>query len=205
VEVEAGYGLVVQDLKKLGQVTDMCQRNIGSSSHQSLDNKTTLWSSLTALQGTVLSVNTSLKGQAAQLGEISLQQMTLTQMVSTLEDTADYISSSVDSKVQLLEKDLRSVEQRMLKLLPLLHQLKGSRGSTISNSGDQYAQIHNRLDEFAQRLQDLQELVCDQMLAPTSTPRGPASVKVPVSPPPTLTPSSSELSEVMSQLRTVQT
>jgi len=216
VEVEAGYGLVVKDLQKLGQATIMCQQNIGShpisddkatiGSRPMSDDKATLWSSFTALQGTVLSATTSLTGHATQIGELSHQQTSLTQMVTALEDTTDYVSSSLDTEVHHLEKDLRAIEQRMLKLLPLLNHLKGSRGSGNTLPPDQSTQLKDRLDEYAQRLQVLQELVYDQALASTSTPRGSSAISVtPVNLPPSVTPPSTDLSEVLSQLRTVQT
>jgi hypothetical protein len=211
VEVKAGYGLLVQDLKKMGQVSTICQQNISSKTQPDSENRSTLWSSVSALQNTVASVSSTVTGQTTQLGELSHQQTTLAQVILNIEDTADHFSTSLGAKVQVIERDLRASEQRMLKLLPFLNHLKGDQGTITPALPDQTSQIQARLDEYGQRLQSIQELVYDKIIAASSTTGGaPTTVPpntptfVPPSPGPQVGTMSPNLSEVLAQLNAVK-
>jgi hypothetical protein len=211
VEVEAGYGLLVQDLKRLGHASALCQHQIGAKPQTDPEHKSTLWSSISNLQNTVVSVSTTVTGQASQLGDLSQQQTTLAPVITTLEDTADQVSTSLGAKVQVIERDLRATEQRMLKLLPFLNHLKASRGGTPTPS-DQSSLIQ-KVNELSQQFQSLQELVYDQVLASSPSANGPTATIPSATAAPSLIPPSPEsqvtafapsLSEVLAQLNTVQ-
>jgi hypothetical protein len=211
MEIESSYGMVVNDLQKLNQLSTNHQQEIGLKPDQESSTNSTLWSNIYALKTSVFSVSNSVAGHDSALGELYNNQTSLAQVVTTLEDSTDQISTSLGTKVLFIERDVRAVEQRLLKLLPLLTQLRQARVP----APDQPSQVQDQLDALTRRVQELHELVYDQVLvgaAPmgpspsTSTPAAGGPVLIPDSPGP-LTGSSSPVSlhEVMSQLLTVQT
>jgi len=206
VEVESGYGLVVQDLQKLQRALMICHQNIGNKTSSDGGVNPSLWSSVVELQSTVVMVSTSLTGQNSQLGEIENQQESLAQVVAALEDSSEQLSASLTPRVLTIERDLRATEQHLLKLLPLLNQIKQGRGSSPSENS---AGIRQSLNDLGVRLQDLQSLVYDQIInaTPPHVPPSPIATTQSafIPPSPTATPhSDGSSSEVMSQLQALQ-
>jgi hypothetical protein len=79
-----------------------CNQNTGDNPEESETVSSTLWASVTALRTTVVSVPTLVSGQDTKLGE----QKLLAQVVSTLEETTEQLSSTIVSKVVTIERDL---------------------------------------------------------------------------------------------------
>jgi len=215
MEVESGYGLVVQDLQKLNHALPLCHQSIGSQPSMNNGDNPSLWSSIVELQSTVMTVSTALTGQDGKLGDVVHQQESLSHIVSTLEDSTDTLTATLTTRLSTVERDLKATENRLLKLLPLLHQLRQAKGSSPTDSAPV---IQQRLDELSTRLQDLQELTYDQILNTSTTgstlPTGrpvPSSSAAAALAPVVIPPSPSApvdthggTSEVMSQLRALQ-
>jgi hypothetical protein len=122
-EVEAGYGLVVQDLQRLQSIFQEQSAIVGSP--VALDGKTppTVWDGLHVIHETVSSVASAVQAQANSIDALAVDQTNLTHSVLALESQAD-ASTSLSDEVSRLTVDLRALENRVLRLVPLLNQLR---------------------------------------------------------------------------------
>jgi hypothetical protein len=175
-EVEAGYGLVVEDLQKLQKICQGQSAIVGSP--LTLDGETppTLWDGLHAVHETVTGVASAVQVQAQSIDALSANQTHLTHSVLALESQADE-STGLADVVSRLTMDLRALENRVLRLVPLLNQLRRNQPSTgipaldVDSHLVLAAKVENceqLLQSFRQTLTDLQDRPNDHIQGTSS-------------------------------------
>jgi len=124
-EVEACCGLMVQDIKKLQFLSKSLQSSVGDQpSVPGATSASSLWQCVSGLQELLARQSSSLQPHEINLASLSSNQEHLSLLVSSLEPSLD--SSHLCSKGATVQQDLQALEQRVLRLLPILQQL--SRG-----------------------------------------------------------------------------
>jgi hypothetical protein len=169
-EVESGYSLIVQDLQKMHHLVLDQAAALGAPAISRNETTSSAWDKINQVQQSVASVASSIQAQAATLEHLSEEQNNLTQSVIALESTAEDAQSSLSDKVTGLTIDLRALENRVLRLVPLLSQLK--RGAT---SGPSTTSLDGgRLKACEETITILKGIVTDiQTQNPTNLPSGP--------------------------------
>jgi hypothetical protein len=66
----------------------------------------------------------SLLSQATQIGTVTQQQTCLAQSITAIEANTDQLTLTVPDRLTNMDRDIRALEQRLLKLLPILTQLR---------------------------------------------------------------------------------
>jgi hypothetical protein len=69
-------------------------------------------------------VSTAIQDYTTHLTFLGNQQESLSQAIHTVEQSSDDSASTLTSKLSSVELDLRTLEQRFLKLVPILQHLK---------------------------------------------------------------------------------
>jgi hypothetical protein len=123
-EVEAGYGILVHDIQSIQQVTQSLRSFIGDPLPINGINASSVWAGVASLHETISLLGTSIQEQTSHIASLGSKQEVLSHLLSSLELSQDESSTSVMTKVHTLESDLRALEQRFLKLLPILSQLR---------------------------------------------------------------------------------
>jgi len=136
-EVESGYSLLVQDLKNLQSVTQDQVQALGHPVDIAGCIPESVWQGLSVIQETVQEATSNIHAQASSLNALAVDQTAITHSVLALEGQAEEISASMDTQVASLTSDLRALESRVLRLVPLLTQLKrGPAPNSAVPSGD---------------------------------------------------------------------
>lgn len=198
-EVEAGYGLLVQDLQKLYQTSLDCSQAIGDKNQSGLPPAPDLWKGLGILHESLSSVSSSLMGHAQQLGTVSQQQTCLAQSVSHLEVTTDQLNVAIPERLTIMDRDMRALEQRLLKLLPFLAQLKNR-----SVPQPVAPNLSQRLADCESQLHTLHELLSDHLINSSPPPTTPSIPVVQLSPGVGTTELSAQLKELQTQMKQLQ-
>jgi len=131
-EVESGYGLLVKDLQKVHQLVLAQASALGAPTTTDTQAMGSVWDGINQMQQSVASVTATVQHQAESLGQLAEDHQTLTQSVIALESAAEDGQVSLSDKVSAISMDVRALENRMLRLIPVLNQLK--RGNTVSVS-----------------------------------------------------------------------
>ena len=163
-EIESGYGLVVQDLQKLQFVSQGQTEMVGSPVPIDGDTPKTVWEGLRTVHESVSSVASAVAVQASSLDALAADQTNLMHSVLALESQAD-AALSLPDVVSRLTVDLRALENRVIRLLPVLNQLKrGSSPATLPSAPDinqalalKVEACEQMLSSFRQTLTDLQD------------------------------------------------
>jgi len=118
-EVESGYSLVVQELQKLHAASQSQSQTVGQPVKLAGEVPESLWHGLSVVHDSVSAVALSVKAQSSSIEALANDQNHLTHSVLALESQAEDISLSVASQVAALTTDLRALEGRVLRLVPL--------------------------------------------------------------------------------------
>jgi hypothetical protein len=154
-EVETGYGLVVKDLQKLHCFAVGQAGHLGTPVALGEQTPDTVWMGL-------LQVHQTVNTQAETLATLSTDQAHLTHSVLALETTTDDINTSISDKVTTLTTDLCALESRVLRLVPMLAQLKCHSFTPIaplSQATPQLEQFGTRLGACEQSVSFLKDMV----------------------------------------------
>jgi len=134
IEVESGYSLVAQDLQKLHAASQSQSQTVGQPVELVGEVPESLWHGLSVVHDSVSAVASSVKAQSSSIEALADDQNHLTHSVLALESQAEDISLSVASQVAALTTDLRALEGRVLRLVPLLtHLKKGNPPQSMAN------------------------------------------------------------------------
>jgi len=136
-EVESGYSLLVQDLQNLQSVTQSQAQALGRPVDVAGHIPESVWQGLSEIQETVLEVSSNIQAQASSIDALAADQTNITHSVLAIEGQAEEISASMETQVASWTVDLRALEGQVLRLVPLLAQLKRGTPPTLSvPSGD---------------------------------------------------------------------
>jgi len=137
IEVESGYSLLVQDLQNLQSVTQSQAQALGRPVDVAGHIPESVWQGLSEIQETVLEVSSNIQAQASSIDALAADQTNITHSVLAIEGQAEEISASMETQVASWTVDLRALEGQVLRLVPLLAQLKRGTPPTLSvPSGD---------------------------------------------------------------------
>jgi len=202
-EVEAGYGLLVQDFRKLSTNLLECSQAIGDKEQGIEVTAPTLWTGLHRLRNSLESLAGSLDGHDKQIATITQQHTCLSHNVTLLKTTTDQLSSEVPERITTIERDLRGLEQRLLKLLPILAQLKHKNMTPTPTFLP--PNLTQRIADCETQIHTLHELVSDNILNPTTGPSPQLNTHV-VPPSPTVNSSdlSAQFKELQAQMKQLQ-
>lgn len=161
-EVEAGYGLLVQDLQRVHQFAQSLRTTIGSPVTVNGSIPSSVWGGVALVHE---QVSTAIQDYTTHFTFLGNQQDSLTQVIHTVEQSTEDVATTLTSKLSAVELDLRHLEQRFLKLVPVLHQLKrgGSNVSAHTTAGSDITQFDTRFKEIELSVKSLREIVLDQM------------------------------------------
>lgn len=122
-EVKSGYSLLVQDLKRLHSMAQTQTLQIGQPVKLAGKVPESLWQGLLLVQESVSSMSVAVQAQAMSIDTMAGDQNHITHSMLALELRAEDISSSITAQINSLTGDLRALEGRVLRLVPLLTQL----------------------------------------------------------------------------------
>jgi hypothetical protein len=196
-EVESGYGMIVKDLQKLHQVAESQAINLGTPVALGEQMPDSVWKGLSQVHQTVTSVSSDMHHQATNIAALSTNQTHLTQSVITLETTTEDINTSLSGKVSTLTIDLRALEARILRLVPVLAQLR--RNSSTPNTPIQ-APVSPQLEQFGMRLGACEQSVSSLRNIVSALDGG----REPFAPPPSSSAIESQLKEIQVQMKQLQ-
>jgi hypothetical protein len=156
--------LVVQDLQKLQFVSQGQTEMVGSPVPIDGDTPKTVWEGLRTVHESVSSVASAVAVQASSLDALAADQTNLMHSVLALESQAD-AALSLSDIVSRLTVDLRALENWVIRLLPVLNQLKrGSSPATLLSAPNinqalalKVEACEQMLSSFRQTLTDLQD------------------------------------------------
>jgi hypothetical protein len=125
----------------------------------------------------VETVSATVQQQVTSVDHLPANQNILTQSVIALETSAEEVQATLSDKVTMLTSDVRALENRLLRLVPLLAQLKRGSGASsplILNNGvpDRF---QDRLETCEQTNSVLNDLVSTLQEEPTQTASMPSS------------------------------
>jgi predicted nucleic acid-binding Zn-ribbon protein len=159
-EVESGYGLLVQDLEKLHTVAQDQSQEIGTPVPLDGTLPLSLWKGLKLVHESVSTVASAVQTYATSLDALAMDQTQLSQSVLALETQAEELVLDVMDKVATLTVDLRALENRVLRLVPLLQTLKRSQSSSSPALGmDQGVLLTSKLEACEQSVKTLRQVV----------------------------------------------
>jgi hypothetical protein len=133
-EVEAGYGLLVQDLQRLHSVAQAHSTSMGQPEEFSGSAPESLWQGLSAVHESVTSVAATVQAQGNSIDTLAVDQSQFTHSMLALESQTEAISSSACTQIAALTLDLRALEGRFLRLVPILSQMKRGAPQTASSA-----------------------------------------------------------------------
>jgi hypothetical protein len=165
-EVESGYSLIVQDLQKMHRLILAQAASLGAPDSAPGNPVTSVWDGLSQVRHSVSAVSSTVQVQTATLEQLSEEQDTLTHSVIALETSAEDLQTSLSEKITSVTIDLRALENRVLRLVPLLSQLKrGNHTSVVTPT----SQVHDRLRACEDSVAILKSLVTDMQTSSATT------------------------------------
>jgi hypothetical protein len=122
--VEAGYGLLVQDLHKLHLLSSICLNAIGSPVDLNSAITSSVWQGISLVNHAVTAVSSPVAAHTTTIASMSDHQLYVTQSLTDLELSTEDTTATLLLKVSSCESNLHALESRVFKLIPLLTQLK---------------------------------------------------------------------------------
>jgi hypothetical protein len=166
-EVEAGYGVVVQDLQQLHLMSKGQSNVLGQP--VPLDGVTppSLWGGLQRVHESVSTVTSEIQAQAKAINSLAEDQTHLTHSVIDLEHQVD-VTTVLANTVTSLTSDLRALETRFLRLVPLLNNLKrGNIAPASSLGGDPAHTLASKMEVCEQTVNTFRKVLEDLQGRPT--------------------------------------
>jgi hypothetical protein len=160
-EVEAGYGLVVQDLQKLQSLTKGHSEMVGASVTLDGEKPSSLWDGLQSIHESVFTVASAVQAHATSLDALAADQTNLAHLVLALEMQADS-TSSLSNAVSRITVDLRALENRVLRLVPLLQQIRSGNPTVGSFAASpDHLMLASKVEACEQTLLQLRQIITE--------------------------------------------
>jgi hypothetical protein len=156
-EVESGYGLVVQDLQKLQTMSQVQSTTLGRPVPLHGETPPTVWEGLRTVHETVATVTSAVQEHATSIDALAADQTNIAHSVLALETQMES-SGSVTDTIARLTVDLRALEYRVVRLVPLLTQLRRGQVSG-STSTDQGFILASRIEACEQSLDTCRQAI----------------------------------------------
>lgn len=152
-EVKSSYDLMVQDVKKFQQCTTTLHLTLGDPIALANATIPSAWQGLQFLYSQLEAMNSTVDDHDSHLAHLQQNTTAMTQLLSSVEASADSFQSSVAAQLSNHDRDLRSLEKRFLKLVPFLQHLKGASmpapsSSPVGSTHQDVTSIHQRLHEL---------------------------------------------------------
>jgi len=166
-EVEAGYGVIVQDLQKLQLMSRGQAKLLGQPVPLDGGTPPSLWGGLQHVNDSITMVASEVQAQAQSLSTLAVDQTHLTHSVLELEAQVDG-SSDLANAVTALTSDLRALENRFLRLVPMLNNIKrGTSSPAPGVGGDQASLLATRMEACEQSVETFQKVLEDLQARPS--------------------------------------
>jgi hypothetical protein len=138
-ELDASFGLVTQDLQRLQQASSTLVTSVGHLGNVQGMIGATVWEGLAKVHETIKSVSSSVATHRNVLDTIGVQHADVSQNLMHLESVTEDNHATLTLAINSVAENVKALESRFLKLLPVLTQLR-KQAALPSNVGGVHLQ-----------------------------------------------------------------